>query len=480
MRRTKIITTIGPATSDPAMMEKLIMAGSDIVRINCSHANHDTIATIIQQTRKISQKIDRAIGVLLDLAGPKIRTGKMAGGIYPELKAGQKFVLTNRPVQGSSEMVSTNYAALCREVHAGDTVMLDNGLIELRVLETSDQDVVCEVATGGVLKDKKGINLPGVRLSLPPLREKDQGDLTFGLAQGVDFVALSFVQGPDDIRVLKKVIGNHWPPPLVIAKLEKPHLLEHLYEIIDVADGIMIARGDLGVELPAESVPAMQKTIIKKANAKGKPVITATQMLDSMIEHPRPTRAEASDVANAIYDGTDAIMLSGETAVGAYPIEAVQMMDRIACAAEASMDFSRLKEHDMSTSAHAVAHAGCDMAIDMKASAIACFSKSGASARWISQFRPPNRIIALVQDAHVYNQLTLNWGVTPIMLTDVMESEATMTLVEETLLAKGIVRPGEMLVITGGLPIAARGPTNFVKLSKLSSADTGKSPVSKW
>ncbi len=466
MRRTKIIATIGPASNDPAVMDKLIEAGIDVVRINCSHADHATVETIVRRTREASKRIDRSIGILLDLSGPKIRTCKMAGGIYPELKAGQKFTLTNRAIEGNSEIVSTNYSSLPHEVRPGDTILLDDGLIELLVHESGSEDVVCEVVTGGILKDKKGINLPGVRLSIPALTEKDRADLAFGLTQDVDFVALSFVRDPEDIVTLKSLIGDHWPPPLVIAKLEKPQALEHLDEILDVADGVMIARGDLGVELPPEAVPPVQKLIVKKANLKGKPVITATQMLESMIEHPRPTRAEASDVANAIFDGSDAVMLSGETANGCYPVEAVQMMNRIALAAESSMDF-QLKKHDLPTSAHAVAHAGCDMAVDMKAKAIACFSKSGASARWISQFRPPNRIIALVQDDYVYYQLSINWGVTPIMLTDVSDSESTLALVEETLLRKGIVGNGDTIVITGGLPIAARGATNFVKLSVL-------------
>lgn len=472
MRRTKIVATIGPASRDPETMEKLIKAGVDVVRINCSHADHEAISTIVHRVREISNELDRSVGVLLDLSGPKIRTGKMAGGIYPELKAGQKFTLTSRTLEGNGEIVSTNYGALPNELKPGDTILLDDGLIDLRVVYVEEQDVVCEVVTGGILKDKKGINLPGVRLSIPALTEKDKTDLAFGLQQDVDFVALSFVRDPDDIRALKDLIADHWPPPLVIAKLEKPQALEHLDEILDVADGVMIARGDLGVELPPEAVPPAQKLITRKANTKGKPVITATQMLESMIEHPRPTRAEASDVANAIFDGTDAVMLSGETASGAYPVDAVQMMDRIAVAAEASKNYARLRDHELPTSAHAIAHAACAMAVDMKARAIAAFSKSGSTARLISQFRPPNPIIALVQHSHVYRQLSLNWGVQPIMLTEVSDSESTLALVEDTLLDRAVVNHGDSIVITGGLPIAARGPANFVKLSVLPPVTT--------
>jgi pyruvate kinase len=466
MRRTKIIATIGPATRDRQMLEKLIKAGIDVARINCSHADHETIATIIRDIREISTQEDRSVGILLDLSGPKLRTAELQSGPV-ELEAGRQFTLTSRKMEGCVEIVSTNYPQLAREVKAGDTILLDDGLIELRVSATDDTDVTCQVVSGGLLKNRKGINIPGVRLSIPALTEKDKQDLAFGLKHEVDFVALSFVRDPDDIRSLRDLIGDHWPPVLIIAKLEKPEALEHVDEILDVADGVMIARGDLGVELPPEKVPPVQKLITKRANAKGKPVITATQMLESMIEHPRPTRAEASDVANAIFDGTDAVMLSGETAAGAYPIEAVRMMDRIAVAAESSLDFSQLHEHELPSSAHAIAHAACAMAVDMKARAIAAFTKSGSTARLISQLRPPGPIIALTQHMHVYRQLSLYWGVRPIMLTEVSDSESTLALVEDTLLDKGVVSHGDSMVITGGLPIAARGPANFVKLSIL-------------
>jgi pyruvate kinase len=448
------------------MLEKLIKAGMDVARINCSHAEHETVAQVISDIREISAQQDRCVGILLDLSGPKLRTAQLPDGPV-ELEAGQTFTLTSRAVPGTKDIVSTSYPALANEVKAGDTILLDDGLIELLVLSHDDTDVECQVVSGGPLKSRKGINLPGVRLSIPALTEKDKEDLAFGLKHEVEFVALSFVRDPNDIRDLKEMIGDHWPPVVVIAKLEKPEALEHLDEILDVADGVMIARGDLGVELPPEKVPPVQKLITKRANAKGKPVITATQMLESMMEHPRPTRAEASDVANAIFDGTDAVMLSGETAAGLHPLEAVSMMDRIAVAAEASLDFSRLHEHALPTSAHAIAHAACAMAVDMKAKAIAAFTKSGSTARLISQLRPPGPIIALTQHMHVYRQLSLYWGVRPIMLTEVSDSESTLALVEDTLLDKGVVSPGDSMVITGGLPIAARGPANFVKLSIL-------------
>ena len=465
MRRTKIIATIGPSCFSREKIEDLIRAGVNVARLNCSHIEHELAARVITDIRELSTKHNRAVGILLDLAGPKIRTRKMVGSNPVELVDGQNFVLTSRKIEGTATEVATNYEKLPQEVKAGDRILLDDGLIELRVTNTNETEVECKVITGGLLKDKKGINLPGVRLSIPSMTEKDLEDLRFGLEHDVDFVALSFVRDADDIKALRELVRKHWQPVSIIAKLEKPEALEELDEILDLADGVMIARGDLGVELPPEEVPPVQKLITRKANAKGKPVITATQMLESMIEHPRPTRAEASDVANAIFDGTDAVMLSGETAAGEYPIESVQIMDRIAIAAEASMDFKKLHQHDLPTSAHAIAHAACSMAVDMKAKAIAAFTKSGATARLISQFRPPGPIIALTQHNHVYNQLSLYWGVTPIMLTEVSDSESTLAMVEDALLKKGFVWPGDSLIITGGLPIAARGPANFVKLS---------------
>ena len=476
MTRTKVIATIGPACRDPAMLEKLIRAGMDVARINCSHADHDSIASITVDIREISQRLDKSVGVLLDLSGPKLRTGLLKGGKAVDLVQGKKFTLTNRKIEGDAEVVGCNYGLLSQEVKTGDTILLDDGIIELKVLRTTESDVECEIMNGGTLKDHQGINLPGVRLSIPALTEKDKADLAFGLKYDVDFVALSFVRDPQDLLHLRDFIGEHWPPVLLVAKLEKPEALDHLEEILDVTDCVMIARGDMGVELPPEKVPPAQKLICRRANAKGKPVITATQMLDSMIVNPRPTRAEASDVANAIFDGTDAIMLSEETAMGAYPLESVRMMIRIATAAEASIDFSSLHQHEMPTSAHAIAHAACNMAVDMKARVIAAFTKTGSTARLISQFRPPNPIIALTQHVHVYRQLSLVWGTTPLMLTEVSDSESTLALVEETLLKRNLVAPKDSVVITGGLPIAARGPANFVKLSTISP----RVPASYW
>jgi pyruvate kinase len=427
------------------------------------------VAVLIGTVRKTALKAARPVGILLDLSGPKIRTQRLKNDQPVELKDGSKFILTNENVEGTAARVGTSYPRLPQEVRKGSTILLDDGLIELKVLDSTETDVICEVVSGGTLKNFKGINLPGAKLSIPSLTEKDLSDLQFGLKCGVDFVALSFVRIAEDILQLKKLIKDQVPIPLVCAKLEKPEAIEHLDEILKATDIVMIARGDLGVELPPEKVPPIQKLVTQRANAEGKVVITATQMLESMLEHPRPTRAEASDVANAIFDGTDVVMLSGETATGNYPIEAVKMMDRIAVAAEDSMDFTKLHVHELPSSAHAIAHAACSMAIDMKAHVIATFTKTGVTARLVSQLRPPVPIIALTQEAHVWRQLALVWGVHPLMLTEEGDSESMLTLVEKTLLEKKLIKPGESLIITGGLPIAARGPANFVKLSTLPS-----------
>lgn len=477
MARTKIVATIGPSSRDVKMLQKMIEAGMDVARINCSHSEHDFIQDLVTDIREVATRLDKPVGILLDLSGPKLRTGKLEKGQI-DLVEGKPFTLTSRKVPGDENCVSTNYEPLAREVKPGDSILLDDGLMELKVVSTSETDCNCEVVTGGVLKNRQGINIPGVRLSIPALTDKDKADLAFGLKCEVDFVALSFVRDAQDILELRELMADHWPTPMVIAKIEKPEAVDALDEILNVTDGVMIARGDLGVELPPEQVPPVQKLITRKAIAKGKPVITATQMLDSMVNNPRPTRAEASDVANAIFDGTDAVMLSEESATGNYPLHAVRMMEKIANEVETSQGKNQLREdpQDVRSTAYAIAHAACEMAVDLKARVIATFTKSGATARLISQLRPPVSIIALTQHGHVYNQLTLLWGTTPIMLTEVSDSISTLNSVEQTLLRRGLVAAKDNIVITGGLPIAARGPANFVKLSTISP----RLPTSDW
>ena len=513
-KRTKIVATIGPSCASAELIEELITAGMDVARINCSHADHKFIETTVAHVRQASIQMDKAVGILLDLSGPKLRTRGLTGKRF-DLKVGDTLTLTSRDVPGgefvsapsahaspppralrsaaddssppsaalqhcSSWIASTNYDMLAKDVKAGDKILLDDGLIELGVLKVVDHDVECQIVSGGILRDRQGINIPGVHLSIPALTEKDRTDLAFGIAQGVDFVAISFVRDTSDIKELRALNRelldkNSCDAPIVpiIAKLEMPEAIEKLDEILEIADAVMIARGDLGVEVPPEMVPPVQKKIIRKANAKGKPVITATQMLESMVTHPRPTRAEASDVANAIYDGTDAVMLSEETATGQFPMEAVRIMNRIACQAENSTDFSKLHNHDLPTPAHAIAHAACAMALDIKAKLIAAFTKSGATAQMIAQFRPAQPIIALTQHINVDREMALLWGTTPLMMTEASDSESTLAMVEEALRKKGLVQPGDDIVITGGLPIAARGAANFVKLSKIAKTETG-------
>lgn len=476
MARTKIVATIGPSCREPSIIKKMIEEGMDLARINCSHSDHDFIRDLVKDIRQVSNDLGQAVGILLDLSGPKIRTGKLKNNEAVDLVQGETFTLTKRKIEGTKDIVYTKYEELPEEVGPGDTILLDDGLIELKVIETDGTDCKCEIISGGILKNNQGINIPGVRLSIPALTDKDKEDLVVGLGCEVDFVALSFVRDKQDILDLKQSIGDHWPPPVVIAKLEKPEAMEDLDEILEVTDGVMIARGDLGVELPPEAVPPAQKLITRKANAKGKPVITATQMLDSMVSNPRPTRAEASDVANAIFDGTDAVMLSEETATGKYPVRAVQMMERIANSTEASLDTKQLREHSIQSNSYAIAHAACEMAVDTGAKLIATFTKSGATARLISQLRPHPPVIALTQHIHVYNQLTLLWGTTPLMLTEVSDSITTLNLVEQLLLSKELVKAKDNIVITGGLPLAARGAANFVKLSTI----TPRLPTSDW
>ena len=479
-KRTKIVATIGPSCSSIEMIEELIKAGMDVARINCSHADHPFIETTVSRIRQVSAQMDRAVGILLDLSGPKLRTRGLTGKRI-DINVGDTLTLTSRDIEGTASIASTNYDMLAKDVKAGDKILLDDGLIELRVLKVDGPDVACEIVSGGKLRDRQGINIPGVHLSIPAVTEKDRSDLAFGIAQGVDFVALSFVRDSHDIEELRELIRKamnetscNQPSVPIIAKLEMPEAIEKLDEILEVTDAVMIARGDLGVEVPPEMVPPIQKRIIRKANAKGKPVITATQMLESMVNHPRPTRAEASDVANAIYDGTDAVMLSEETATGQFPLEAVRIMNRIACQAENSFESSKLHDHELPTPAHAIAHAACAMAKDINAKLIATFTKSGSTAQLIAQFRPQQPIIALTQHINVYREMSLLWGTTPLMMTEAGDSEATLAMVEDVLHKKGLVENDDDIVITGGLPIAARGQANFVKLSKIEIATPPK------
>ncbi|HKW75993.1 MAG TPA: pyruvate kinase, partial [Terriglobales bacterium] len=452
-RRAKVVCTLGPASSSEAMLRDLVRAGMDVARLNFSHSTHEEHARVIERLRKVAEKEGRPVCILQDLQGPKIRTGRLKYRTPVVLKKGSHVVITPRDVPGTASMISTTFKTLSEEVQPGSRILLSDGLIELVVLEQRNGDVECEVVNGGMLGEHKGINLPGAAVHVPSLTEKDEKDLAFGLKHGVNIVAVSFVRTADDVRAVKRLVQAAKSDTWVIAKLEKPQAVEEraLEEILDVSDGVMVARGDLGVEAPPERVPVMQKMIIRRAADWRKPVITATQMLESMIENPRPTRAEASDVANAIFDGTDAVMLSAETASGKYPREAVAMMARIIVEAESSLEVvPRRRQHHLlsisETICESVAHAAQDL--DMKA--IAVYTESGATARLISKYRPQAPIFAFAASPPVCERLNLLWGVQPVGCEMGINSEEMAANAERTLLARHAVQSGDILAIVAG------------------------------
>ncbi len=479
MRRTKIVCTIGPATNSQEQLEQLMRAGMNVARLNFSHGTQDEHAVVIERIRTISVHLGCPIAILQDLQGPKIRTGPLQGGQPVKLVDGATFTITTRPVEGSAQLVSTTYQQLPQDVKAGDRILLDDGLMELRVLDRNETEVHCVVVHGGLLKEHKGINLPGVAVSAPALTEKDRDDLKFGIKHGVDYVALSFVRKPEDVLEAKELIrqlqaekgDKHNVATPLIAKLEKPEAVARLDDILEVVDGVMVARGDLGVEMPLEKVPLIQKRIIDRCNDLGLPVITATQMLESMIVNPRPTRAEVSDVANAILDGTDAIMLSAETATGAYPIEAVQVMVRIAVETEASNRTANQPQCKRLSQAHAVSHAARALTEEASVQSIVVFTRSGASAHLISKDRPRTPILAYTPSERVYRQLALWWGVWPHCIEMRGTTEDLIALVERRLLEDKLAKPGEHVVIMGGMPVASRARTNFVKLHRIGDGE---------
>lgn len=476
MRRTKIVCTIGPASESEERLEQLMRAGMNVARLNFSHGTHEQHAIVIERVREISARLGCSVAILQDLQGPKIRTGALEGGKPVPLVDGANVTITSRLIVGTAQVISTTYQALPQDVKVGDRILLDDGLMELRVLGANETDVQCEVVHGGMLKEHKGINLPGVAVSAPALTEKDRDDLKFGVLHNVDYVALSFVRKPQDVLEAKQIIrqfqvefGESHAQGIIplIAKLEKPDAIAHLNEILEVTDGVMVARGDLGVEMAPEKVPLIQKRIIARCNDLGIPVITATQMLESMITNPRPTRAEASDVANSVLDGTDAIMLSGETAAGAYPVEAVQMMVRIAIETETGNRTARQPQCKRLSQAHAVSHAARALSEEASVQAIVVFTRSGASAHLISKDRPRTPIIAYTPSERVYHQLALWWGVWPHRIEMQGSTEDLIAVVDQRLQDEKLVQRGEHIVIMGGLPIASHARTNFVKLQRV-------------
>jgi pyruvate kinase len=470
-RRAKIVCTLGPASSSPEVIRALIRAGMNVARINFSHGEHADHERVIRTLRGVAAELGEPIAVLQDLQGPKMRTGTMRGGSV-ELADGQEVVITTRPVEGTPDRISSSYEPLARDVSPGDTILLDDGLIELRVLASDGEEVRCRVAYGGRLSDHKGINLPGVKISSPSLTPKDEEDLRFGLGMGVDYVALSFVRSPQDVRGLQEKIAAAGADVPVIAKLEKPEAMAHLDGILAAADGVMIARGDLGVEMPLEQVPGLQKRIIRKANARGVVVITATQMLESMRENPRPTRAEASDVANAVFDGSDALMLSGETAIGSFPVETVATMSRIIQEAEDIAAGERRKGErtplrDVEVIPNAAANAACEAAEELGARALVAFTQSGFTARLVSKYHPVVPVLAFTPDPVVQRRLNLLWGVTPRQMEPVPSVEAMIRRVDEELLTGGLAHAGEIVVLVAGFPLGVGGRTDFVKFHRV-------------
>ncbi|HWQ03313.1 MAG TPA: pyruvate kinase [Candidatus Nitrosotenuis sp.] len=463
-RRAKIVCTLGPATSSPEMIDRLIAAGIDVVRLNFSHGTHADHARRVEMVRQSSGKYEKSIAVLADLQGPKIRTGKLAGGKPVELVAGQKFTITTDGRVGDARGVSTTYTPLPREVRKGDRILLADGLLELRVLGVRAGSVVCEVVNGGELGEHKGINLPGVKLKVGALTPKDRRDLAFALSIGVNYVALSFVRRAADVRAAQAAIRRAGKNTPVIAKLEKPEAIENLDEILAVANGVMVARGDLGVEMNPEKVPVVQKRIIQLARESRIPVITATQMLESMTHNPRPTRAEASDVANAIFDGTDAVMLSGETASGEYPLETVRMMDRIIREAETLFREMPLRHGEKLSVAEAVCEAVSHAAGEVHMKVIAVFTESGSTAQLIAKYRPRTPIIAFSPLQETRRRLSLLWGVTPRRIEHVDNIDSLAQLAEKRLLEEGYVKRGDVVGIIAGTPLGRRGTTNFLKL----------------
>lgn len=468
MRRAKIVCTIGPASRSPDVLRALVDAGMDVARLNFSHGSHADHAAVVADLRRIADEAGRPLAILQDLQGPKIRLGTLQGGAV-QLSTGARFVLTTEEIEGDADRASTTYKALPSDVTQGDDILLSDGLLRLRVDGVNGEDITCTVVDGGHLRQRAGINLPGAELSVPSMTEKDLADLAFGVEQGVDWVALSFVRSAADVDALKAELARLQADAGVIAKLEKPQAIDALDDIVDAADAIMVARGDLGVEMSPERVPFIQKTIIRACAAAGKPVITATQMLESMIENPRPTRAEASDVANAVFDGTDAVMLSGETAMGAHPVHAVQMMHRIVSEAErnvaAQPEMRRRARREAALSfSDAIAEAAGQVAADTKAAAIVAFTQSGFSAKLIARSRPQTRIYAFTPHRRVQRLLCVHWGLEPRYAAYLERAQDMIGVVEQQLLEEGIVRAGDSLVFLAGMPSNRPGTTNMLRL----------------
>ena len=466
-KRTKIVCTLGPASEKEETLRELIKSGLNVARMNFSHGSHEEHKGRMDLVKKVREKLNKPVALLLDTKGPEIRTGNFD---QPEvlLEEGQKFTITMKDVMGTKEMCTVSYKGLANDVVAGDTILIDDGLVGLRVNEINGDDILCTVENSGIVKNHKGVNVPGVKINLPALTDKDVSDIEFGISQGIDFIAASFVRKVSDVLAIREILErNNATDIQIISKIENQEGVDNLDEIIAVSDGIMVARGDLGVEIPTEEIPVVQKLMIAKCNEAGKPVITATQMLDSMMRNPRPTRAEVTDVANAIYDGTDAIMLSGETAAGKYPVEAVKTMATIAKRTEETLDYDRLlnkNDRSNATVTHAISHATCTTAVDLDASAIITSTSSGHTARMVSKCRPKCPIIATTNDERVMRRLALTWGVYPVKSEIAGNTDEVIENAIEVSKNAEYINNGELVVITAGVPVGISGTTNLIKV----------------
>ena len=468
-RKTKIICTLGPATEDEAVLRRLMLSGMNAARFNFSHLDHQDARKKLDMVERLREELKLPIATLLDTKGPEIRVGNFKDGPI-QLHAGDTFTLTTRDVPGTADIVSITYKDLPKDLAPGARVLIDDGLVEMKAQKVSDTDIVCSVINGGKVSNHKGINVPGTKLSMPFISERDRSDIIFGIENGFDFIAASFTRTAEDILEIRRILKEYKCHKInIIAKIENMEGVENIDEILRVADGIMVARGDMGVEIPFEDVPVLQKELSKKSYLAGKQVVTATQMLDSMMKNPRPTRAEATDVANAIYDGTSCIMLSGETAAGDYPVEALETMVRIAEKAEQSIDYiHRFNSRDNSDIAfdvtNAISHATCTTAHDLGARAIITVTKSGVTARQLSKFRPLYPIVGCTTEEHVCRQLNLSWGVTPLLIAEESDTDALFDHAVDAAQQAGVVQSGDIVVITAGMPLGVSGTTNMMKV----------------
>ncbi len=472
-RKTKIVCTLGPATEDDSILRAMIQAGMNVARLNFSHGTYEGHAQNIRRVRALSAELHTPIGIMLDTKGPEIRL-KTFREHRVTLQKGQRFTLCTDDVEGDSEHVSITYANLPVDVCPGTTILIDDGLVGMTVEAVSQKEIQCRVNNGGVISDRKGINVPDANLSMPFISEKDQNDILFGIQEDVDFIAASFTRTEEDILSIRKLLNDNGGKGIsIIAKIENMQGVQNIDSILAVSDGVMVARGDLGVEIPLEQIPIIQKMIIRKAYSRGKQIITATQMLDSMIKNPRPTRAEATDVANAIYDGTGSIMLSGETAAGLYPVEAVRTMARIAQVAEASIDYvQRFRDSAPRPSpniTNAISHASCTSAQDLNATAIVTVTKTGFTAKMLSRFRPGCPIIACAPVERVVRQLCLSWGITPLLIEEVTDTNELFERAVEAGTNAGLLHKDDLIVMTAGVPLGVSGTTNLMRVHVVGS-----------